>query len=194
MLLETTRGLFPRASIIGEGVLFMSKHNIAQTFIQSVDRLNEITAKAFSWLAVALVLMLVYEVATRYIFRAPTIWAFDMSYMLYGSHFIMGAAYVLSKNQNVRADVFYSRFSPRGQAIIDASLYPILFFPAVIVLIVWGADRAALAWATRELTIWTAWRAPIYPFITLLPVAAFLLLLQGIAQFIRSLTVAIKGR
>lgn len=172
----------------------MPKKSISQTFLHSVDRLSEITAKIFAWLVVVLALILVYEVIARYLFLAPTIWAFDVSYMLSGSHFIMGAAYVLSKNKNVRADIFYSRFSPRGQAIIDACLYLILFFPAIIILVVWGADRAALAWAMRELTIWTAWRAPIYPFITLLPVAAFLLLLQGIAEFIRALAVAIKGR
>ena len=162
-------------------------------FLNFVDRLSEWAGKIFAWLIIFLVLALVYEVGARYLFGAPTIWAWDLSYMLYGAHFMMGAAYVLRLHGNVRIDVFYRRFSPRRQAIVDLCLYPVLFFPVVIVLVIWGAEQALFSWEMRETAIWSAWRAPLYPLRTVLPVAALLLLLQGIAEFVRTLSIAIKG-
>ncbi len=78
-----------------------------------------------------------------------------------------------------RIDVFYKNFSPRTQAWIDVCLYPIFFFPALIILLYAGIVHVAYSWSIAEKTGVTMWRVPIYPFKTILPVATFLLLLQG---------------
>ena len=77
-----------------------------------------------------MVLSLVYEVVARYFFNAPTIWAYDMTFMLYGSFFMLGAAYTLQRSGHIRTDVFYARWSPRTQARVDLACYLVLFFPA----------------------------------------------------------------
>lgn len=156
-----------------------------ESFLKFADRLSVGCAKAFSWLIVVLTLAIFYEVIVRYVFNAPTVWAWDVSYMLYGAHFMMGIAYTLYRKGDVRIDVFYKNFSPRTQALIDACLYPIFFFPALIILFWASLSQVIYSWSIAEKTGVTMWRAPIYPFKTILPVAIFLLLLQGTAEFIR---------
>lgn len=166
--------------------------NFINYVLNFIDRLSDLTGKVFAWLVVVLVLALVYEVAARYLFDAPRVWAWDMTYMLYGTHFMMGAAYLLLHRGNVRIDIFYERFSPRRKAIVDLCLYPILLFPVLILLVIEGVDRAWFSWEMREVAMWTAWKPPIYPLRAVLPIGVFLLLLQAIAEFIRNLTIVIK--
>ena len=85
-------------------------------------------------------------------------------------------------------------FSPRTQATIDLCLYPIFFFPGLIILLYAGIIQTAYSWSIDEKTGVTMWRVPIYPFKTILPLATFLLLLQGTAEFIRTIHTAVKGK
>ena len=66
-----------------------------------------------AWLNVPLVLAVAYEVIARYAFNAPTIWSFDVTYMLYGTIFMLGAAYALHKGAHIRTDFFFERWSVR---------------------------------------------------------------------------------
>lgn len=160
-------------------------------FLKLADKLSEGCSKVFALLIIPMVAGLFYEVVARYAFDAPTVWAYDLTYMLYGTLFVMGSAYALSKNRHVRIDVFYRSFSPKWQGITDACLYLLLFFPVIVVLFVKGISYVALSWHMHECSPAGAWRPPIYPLKTVLPVALFVLGLQGVAQFIRSLYIAI---
>lgn len=155
--------------------------------LRRIDRLSEYCAKVFAWLIVPMVGGLFYEVVARYVFRAPTEWSYDLTYMLYGTLFVMAAAWVLSTNRHVRIDVLYTKLRPRTQGIVDAILYLVLFFPAIIVLLVKGIEYAQFSWSMKEVSSAGAWRPPLYPLKTVFPVAMALLLLQGIAEFIRSI-------
>ena len=70
-----------------------------------------------------------YEVFSRYVLGAPTEWAFDASYFLYGALFIMAGAYALSRNAHVRGDFLYRAWQPKTQAGMDLVLYFLFFFP-----------------------------------------------------------------
>jgi TRAP-type mannitol/chloroaromatic compound transport system permease small subunit len=163
-----------------------------QLYLRVTDTISEWAGKLFSWLILPLVAALFYEVVARYAFNAPTVWAWDMSYMLYGALFMLGAAYTLRLEGHVRVDVFYRLLRPRWRAVIDLLLYLIFFFPAMIVLLKYGMDYAWYAWSIQERAAVSPWRPPIYPLKTVIPVAAFLLLLQGVAQWVRSLTIALR--
>ena len=76
-------------------------------------------------------LAVTYEVVARHFFRAPTIWAFDVTYMLYGTHFMLGTAYTLMRIGHVRTDMLYQNWSIRCQNLIDAIGYLFFFFPAM---------------------------------------------------------------
>jgi len=160
-----------------------------KSFLKFVDKVSELFAKACAWLIILLSFALFYEAMSRYFFNTPTIWAYDLSYMLYSVIFLMGAGYVLSINRHAKVTVFSDYFSPRVQAIINIIFYLVLFFPAIVILFVKGIDFAAFSWKMGEVSATGIWRPPIYPLKTVLPVAMGILLLQGISQFIRSIYV-----
>jgi len=154
-------------------------------FLHFIDSLSTWVGKAFAWLILVLTLGISYEVLVRYVFRAPTTWAFDFSYINYGALFLMAGAYTLSRNGHVRADVVYRLWSPRTQASMDLLLYVIFFLPAVASWMYAGLPYAVQSIGFREVSIFSPAGVPVFPLKTLIPVAGVLLLIQGIAEIIR---------
>jgi TRAP-type mannitol/chloroaromatic compound transport system permease small subunit len=156
-----------------------------QKLLLSVDRLSTFFGQLFSWLIMALTLMISWEVFSRYVMNNPHPWAFDVMIMLYGSVFMMAGAYTLSKNGHVRGDVLYGFFPPRLQAGLDLALYILFFIPGVVALAWAGISFAGDSWAIQEHSNITADGPALYPFKTVLPLAGALLLLQGFVEIIR---------
>lgn len=169
-------------------------HNGVLKIVRVIDRFTEITGKAVAFLVLPLVGGLVYEAFSRYLFNAPTDWAFDTTYMLYGTLFMLGAAYTLLKGGHIRTDLIYRNLSPRQQGAIDAALYLFLFFPGMIFFLLAGWDYAYRSWITGETAAVSPWRPPIYPFKTVIPLAAVLLLIQGVSELLKSLYAARYNR
>jgi len=166
--------------------------NILRFIINHIDLSSNWSGKIVSWLIYLLILELAYDTVARYGFIAPTAWSYDISYMLYGALFMLGAAYTLLADEHIRVEAFYERFSPRARALIDLIGYLVFFFPSVGALIYFGIDFAWEAWKLRETSI-TFWAPPVYPLKALIPIAAFLLMIQGMAKFIRNLAIITKG-
>ena len=160
-----------------------------QRFIFLVDSFSAWVGKAFAWCILLLTFGTAYEVFVRYALRDPTSWAFDISYMMYGTLFMMAGAYALARDSHVRGDVIYRLWKPKVQAIIELVLYFLLFFPGILALMFAGADYALESWSynygTGEVSINSPAGVPISQFKTILPVAAALLFLQGLAQVCR---------
>ena len=164
-------------------------------FIFLVDSFSAWVGKAFAWCILLLTFGTAYEVFVRYALRDPTSWAFDISYMMYGALFMMGGA---SRDGHVRGDVLFRLWPPKIQATIELILYFLFFFPGMLALIIAGADYAAESWSynygTGEVSINSPANVPISQFKTVLPVAAGLLLLQGIAQVCRCIACLKTGQ
>lgn len=156
-----------------------------QKLLLLVDRFSTFVGHAFSWLIVALTLVITWEVFSRYALDAPHAWAFDVMAMLYGTLFMMAGAYTLSVNGHVRGDVLYGFFTPRVQATIDLTLYIVFFIPGVVALVWAGYYYAADSWRINEHSNVTADGPPVYPFKTIIPLAGSILLAQGIVEIIR---------
>ena len=156
-----------------------------QKLLLLVDKMSTWVGHVFSWLIVALTLLITWEVFSRYALDAPHAWAFDAMIMLYGSMFMMAGAYTLAKNGHVRGDVLYGFFPPRLQAGLDLALYLVFFIPGVVALCWAGYTFAAESWAIRESSNITADGPPYYPFKTIIPVAGAFLLMQGIVEIVR---------
>lgn len=154
-------------------------------FLFAIDALSTWVGKAFGWLILVLTLGVSYEVMVRYVFRAPTTWAFDFSYITYGAMFLMAGAYTLVRNQHVRADVLYRLWPPRRQAMMDLLLYILFFLPAVAAWIYSGWKYAQFSIQFREVSIFSPAGVPVFPLKTLIPVTGVFLLIQGIAEIIR---------
>ena len=155
-----------------------------QTLLHSADHISTWVGKAFSWLIVALMLLVVVEVFKRYALNAPTAWVFDASNMLYGTLFMMGGAYTLAQDGHVRGDFLYGNFKPRTQASIDLVLYIVFFLPGIAALTWSGWTYFQDSVALNEQTF-NADPLPVYPFKFMIPFAGALVLMQGIAEIIR---------
>jgi TRAP-type mannitol/chloroaromatic compound transport system permease small subunit len=164
-----------------------------QNLLLFIDKISTWIGQFFSWLIVALTLMISWEVFSRYALDNPHPWAFDVMSMMYGSLFMMAGAYTLSKNGHVRGDVLYGFFPPRLQAWLDLILYIVFFIPGVVALAYAGYGFAAESWAINEHSNITANGPPVYPFKTILPIAGAFLLAQGLVEIVRCIVCIKQG-
>lgn len=156
-----------------------------QKLLLFIDKLSTWLGHVFSWLIVALTLLISWEVFSRYALDNPHAWAFDVQIMFYGTLFMMAGAYTLAKNGHVRGDVLYSFFTPRTQAAFDLVLYIVFFIPGVVALAYAGYRYAAESFAINEHSSISADGPPIYPFKAVIPIAGAMLLAQGIVEIVR---------
>ena len=162
--------------------------------VRVIDRFAELSGVAIAWLMVPLMGAVVYEVIARYAFAAPTLWAFDVTYMLYGAMFMLGAAYALRVGAHIRTDFFWERWSARTRGVIDTVAYVVFFFPGIAIFLWVGWEEAWYAYGIGETSEQTAWRPLLWPLKACVPLAAVLLLVQGISELVKSAYAALTGR
>lgn len=155
------------------------------SFIRFADNLSAWFGKAFAWLIILMAAGTGYEVFVRYVMNNPTAWALDVSFIMYGTLFMMGGAYTLSRGGHVRGDFLYRLWQPKTQAKVDLVLYIFFFFPGILALIFAGWKYAARSWQYAEVSVNSPAGVPIYQFKTVIVVAGLLLLVQGVAQVMR---------
>jgi TRAP-type mannitol/chloroaromatic compound transport system permease small subunit len=158
-----------------------------------LDRISLWSGRIVGWLIIPMVLSLVWEVVARYFFSAPTIWAYDMTYMLYGAFFMLGSAYTLMRGGHIRTDSLYGQWSTRRQGAVDAICYLVIFFPPLIALLYVTWDYFITSYYRGERVVTSPWMPVIYPLKLAMPVTCLLLILQGIAEFLRSIHAARTG-
>ncbi|NDV87163.1 TRAP transporter small permease subunit [Aurantimonas aggregata] len=154
-------------------------------FIRFADSLSAAFGKTFGWLILLMTFGTSYEVFVRYVLNQPTAWAFDVSFIMYGTLFMMGGAYTLSRGGHVRGDFLYRLWKPRTQATVDLVLYLFFFFPGVTALIVTGWKYAARSVGYGEVSVNSPAGIPIYQFKAVMVAAGILLFIQGIAEILR---------
>jgi TRAP-type mannitol/chloroaromatic compound transport system permease small subunit len=164
-----------------------------QNYIRFADNLSAWFGKAFGWLVILMTLGMSYEVLVRYLFNRPTPWALDMSFIMYGTMFMMGGAYTLSRGGHVKGDFLYRLWSDRTQARVDLVLYFVFFFPGILALIFAGWKYASRSWGYGEVSVNSPAGIPIYQFKSVIVVAGILLFIQGIAQVFRCLICIRQG-
>jgi TRAP-type mannitol/chloroaromatic compound transport system permease small subunit len=162
--------------------------------IHWIDTFTDWIGRTVAWLIVPLTLGLTWEVISRYGFDAPTIWAYDMSYMLYAALFMLGCAYALHKGGHIRTDIFWEKWSVRRKSTVDLIAYVVFFFPAIIMLLASSVDEAYYAWSIAEQSEQTAWRPALWPLKSLVPLTMFLLLVQGISELLKVLHAVRTGK
>lgn len=154
-------------------------------YIRFADSLSAWFGKSFGWLIILMTFGMSYEVLVRYFFNSPTPWALDISFMMYGTIFMMGGAYTLSRGGHVRGDFIYRTWQPKNQAKVDLVLYFLFFFPGMLALVFAGWKYAARSWSYAEVSVNSPAGVPIYQFKTVIVVAGVLMMIQGLAQVCR---------
>jgi TRAP-type mannitol/chloroaromatic compound transport system permease small subunit len=162
--------------------------------ITTIDTLNLWAGRIFAWLTVPLIFAMMYEIIARYVFTAPTVWAYDMSRFLYGAMFVLGAGYALSKGVHIRSDFLYRDWPVRTQGTVDLVLYLAFFFPTMIILFWVCGDWALTSLMRGERGSDTAWAPLLGPVRMSLPIGIALLTLQGVAETLRAAYAAKSGR
>ena len=155
--------------------------------IRVIELLNLWVGRLTCLLVLPIIAVMVWEVFSRKVFLAPTDFSFEYSRMLAGAMFMLGAGYALMQGVHIRADFIYRNWPRQRQVTVDAVLYMLFYFPAMIFFLWISTEYTLKAWATWERSMDTAMMAPLAPARTAMPIAAALLVLQGIVELLRAL-------
>ena len=162
-------------------------HRSYLAVIRTIDRFTELTSYLFVIVIVPLILANVYEVFSRYVLRAPTMWALDVTTMSYATLFMLGAALALLKGAHVRTDMLWEKFSDRKKGIIDSIAFLLFFLPTMVVLFSISIDDFLYSISIDERSSSGAWTPILWPLRGVIPLTAFMLFLQGISELLKSL-------
>ncbi len=161
--------------------------------VRAIDRFTDFTGTLVAWLNIPLVLVVAYEVVSRYAFDSPTAWSFDLTYMLYGTIFMLGAAYALHKGAHIRTDFFFEKWSIRTQGMIDSIAYIVFFFPSLALFLWVSGGEGWYSFQIGETSEQTPWRPILWPYKTVVPATCLLLMIQGVSETIKSVYAARTG-
>ena len=161
--------------------------------VRAIDRFTDTTGTWIAWLNVPLMLAVSYEVVARYGFNSPTIWSYDVTFMLYATIFMLGAAYALHKGAHIRTDFFFEKWSIRTRGVIDSVAYIVFFFPALAVFLYVSGAEGWYSFEIGETSEQSPWRPILWPFKMVVPLTCLLLMIQGISETIKSVYAARTG-
>ena len=155
--------------------------------IRTIDKFTEVTGYVFVIVIIPLIFANVVEVFARYVLRAPTMWALDVTTMSYATLFMLGAALALLKGAHVRTDMLWEKFSDRTKGMIDSLALMVFFLPTMAVLFFISIDDFLYSISIDERSSSGAWTPILWPLRGVIPLTAFMLFLQGISELMKSL-------
>lgn len=153
---------------------------------RAIDALNEGFGRLIAPLLAVITLIVIYDIAMRFFFGRPSDWAFDVTKMLFGAHFMLMAAYGLRHHAHVEVDVLKRLLSRRGRAAIELLGYLIFFIPFIWMLLTYGWLFFERSFSRGETTYGMV-SIPVYPVKGVIVVTAALILLQAIAIVLRAI-------
>jgi TRAP-type mannitol/chloroaromatic compound transport system permease small subunit len=162
---------------------------ILTTAARAITGLNTLVGRMTAMLVLVMFVLLFAEVLFRYLWRAPTVWTGELSQMLFGAYALLGGGYLLARNGHVNVDLVYASLPRRAQAGLDV-LTSVLFFLFVGVLL-WQGLSLAMDSIARWERSHSAWNPPIWPLKLVIPLAALLILLQGLVKLASDILVAL---
>jgi len=165
-----------------------ARDSLADRYCDLVDRVNSWVGRFWALAIFAVTLAVLYEVISRGAFGQATLWSNETTIYLSAVAYLIGGGYALAHRRHVRIDLIYERLSPKARASLD--VFTFIFFVVYAGALIWvGATMGWTSFQQGEGT-GTPWNPPIWPVKLAIPVAAVLLLLQGIANLLRDTGVA----
>jgi TRAP-type mannitol/chloroaromatic compound transport system permease small subunit len=164
-----------------------------KNLLKTIDTASAYAGSIAKWCAWILVLAGAYDTIARHFFNAPTVWAYDVLCMAGGVLYALGWSYDHLHDSHIRVDLIYRKLSPRNKALMDVISAAFLFFPLMVVFLISSVSWAIRAWRINETMTSTFWYPPAAPYRTVFAVGIILLMLQGIAKFIRDFYFLIRG-
>ena len=157
--------------------------------LRSIDRFTAITGRSVAWLIVLMVAVECLVVVLRYGFDFGSIAMQESVNYLHACCFMLGAAYTLQHDEHVRVDIFYRNFSPRRKALVNLGGFLVFLLPVCLFIFWESLPYVGQAWSTKEASSDAGGLKFVYLLKTLIPVFAVTLILQGLAEALRSIQV-----
>ena len=157
-----------------------------KTSLSAVEKFTEVTGRFISWATVTMVILVVLVVITRYFLGLGSIALQESVTYLHCLVFMMGFAFTLKHDGHVRVDIFYRRFSPRFKAIVNLVGGLLFLIPFCLLIFFTSWDYVLASWVIRETSAENNGLPFIYLLKTLMLLMPATLVLQGIAEIIRS--------
>ncbi|MDX9739866.1 MAG: TRAP transporter small permease subunit [Gammaproteobacteria bacterium] len=160
-------------------------------FARALDAIAEWTGRMVAWLVLVLVLVIVWDVAMRYLFQSGSIMLQELEWHLFALIFLLGAAYTLSHDAHVRVDVFLrsSRVGPRARALVDLLGTCLFLVPFCLLVISGSLPFVEASYRFGERSPDPGGLPYRYLLKAAIPLGFGLLLLQGLAMIARSLRI-----
>lgn len=152
-----------------------------------IDTLNEWAGKGVSWLTTVLVVLVCFDVITRYLFSDTKAWIMELEWHLFSLIFLIGAGYAFKHDRHVRVDLFYTRFTPRDRALVNLIGGLLFLVPWCILIIMVSYDYARVSFLLGETSPDPGGLPARYVIKYAITAGVFLLLLQGLSSIIQSL-------
>jgi len=161
------------------------------TKVTDVIELINIKAGEFvAWWALIAVFAYFYEVIARYVFNSPTNWVHESMFLMFGMQYMLCGAYAYYEDQHVRVDVLYVKLSARGRAVAD--IITSIFFFIFTITMMWTSWRFATDSIGMGEASFTEWGIQYWPVKLMMPLGAALIVLQGLAKFIKDILIVTR--
>ena len=160
-------------------------------FVHGVEQFTYRLGRMCWWLVLGLITILLIEAGMRYTFNRPQVWSLELSEFIFGAYFLLGGAYALMYERHVRMDAFYSRWSRKRQALVDAITFSIIAI-YLITFLVGGIGNILFSWRFGMVSQ-SAWGPPMTPIRIIVEIGAFFMLLVSITRFIRDIAI-VRGK
>ncbi|MCB1700276.1 MAG: TRAP transporter small permease subunit [Pseudomonadales bacterium] len=167
---------------------------VARAIVHYIDIYTDRTGQLLAWLVLAMALVTTVVVVMRYGFNTGSIMAQEAVIYMHGCLFMLGAAYALKSGAHVRVDIFYRSFSPRGQAWVNALGAIVFLMPLCVFIGLASWNYVSESWIIRETSPEPGGIPAVYLLKSIIPLMAFNLFLQGLAETLRSAMVLIEER
>lgn len=131
------------------------------------------------YLILVMTLLCFVIVVLRYAFGLGWVWLQESMMISHAMNFMLAGAWTLSQDGHVKIDILYQRLSPQKQAWIDI-FGTVFFLMPMMLMILWQSWPYVLSsWAIREVSQESGGLPALYLVKSLIPLYAFLLILQG---------------
>ena len=157
--------------------------------IHFLERIGELVGKSVSYLTTALMLLICYDVLTRYFFNSSQIWITELEIYFYSFVFLLGSAYAFKKDKHVRVDVFYTNYSPKKKAWVNLLGGLFLLLPWCLVVVIVSFDYAMNSFWIGEGSPQPGGLPALYILKFSIVIGFLLLFLQGVASVLKSILV-----
>ncbi len=161
--------------------------NMLKKVGDGITKLNKTVFSCASFVIYPLIFVVVFEVIMRYIFKSPTGWAYDMTWMLFGAFTFLGGAHALAEGAHVKADIILELVPKKVKSIIIIICYIVFFFPLIFAFLYSSTSYVSRSISMNEKSPYTGWAPIIWPSKIIMYISFILLLLQGIVEFCKAL-------